>query len=218
LYVSAEGIFLFLYFNIVMAKFIGERISTEDHPKSTTIVIRPKRVLWKEIVLGFWLAGFTFAGLYVIYLLVFGGMDTLQVGENFDEDIRKQQIIYLIVFTAFWVLFEYVTVKAFFWIIFGKELVMIDTEALSIKKSILGYGKSHRFFFENIKKVSYEKPDSLSLNTFLDNSYWSTGTEVMKVEHKGKTKSFGRKLDDKDAKLLYRFIGDRMKKWRKASS
>ena len=56
-----------------MVKFIGDRISTEDHAKSTTIVITPKRVLWKEIVLGLWVAGFTFAGLYVIYLLFFGG-------------------------------------------------------------------------------------------------------------------------------------------------
>ena len=201
-----------------MAKFIGDRISTEDHPKSTTIVVTPKRVLWKEIILGLWLAGFTFAGMYIIYLLFFGGMDSLQTGTNFDEDIRRQQIIYLIVFAAFWAYFEYVTLKAFLWILFGKELIMIDTEAVSIKKSILGYGKSHRFFFENIKKFTYEKPDSLSLNTFLDNSYWSTGTEVYKIEHKGKAKTFGRKIDDKEAKLLHRFITDRMKKWRKTNS
>lgn len=206
-----------IFYFCSMPKFIGDRISFEDHPKSTTIIITPKRVMWKEILLGLWLAGFTFAGLYMIYLLFFGGLDTLEVGVNFDEEVRRQQQIYLIVFIAFWGYFEFVTLKTFFWIVKGRELIMIDAEAMSVKKSIFGYGKQHRFFFENIKKFRYEKPDSLSLNTFLDNSYWSTGSEVYKLEYFGKSKSFGRKIDQKDAAVLFRLLNDRIKKWRKKS-
>ena len=199
-----------------MAKFIGDRISTEDHERSTTIVITPKRVLWKEILLGFWCAGFTFAGCYIIYLLWFGGIDQLEVGINFDEEVRRQQIIYLFIFLAFWAYIEYVTIKAFLWIVFGKELIMIDSEAMSVKKSIWTYGKSQRFFFENIKNFKYEKPDTHSMNTFLDNAYWSVGTEVYKLDYMGKSKTFGRKLDEKEAKQLFKFLSDRLKKWRKA--
>jgi len=198
-----------------MPKFIGDRISFEDHQNSTTIIITPKRVLWKEILLGLWVAGFGFAGLYMIYLLFFGGLDSLEVGTNFDEDVRRQQQIYLIVFIAFWGYFEFVTLKTFLWIVKGRELIMIDSEAMSVKKSILGYGRQHRYFFENIKKFRYEKPDSLSLNTFLDNSYWSTGSEVYKLDYFGKTKSFGRKVDHKDATILFRLLNDRLKKWKK---
>lgn len=198
-----------------MPKLIGDRISTEDHEKSTTVVIVPKRVLWKEILLISWVLAFTFTGFYFIYLLFFGGIDELETGVNFDQSVRDQQLIYLTILIAFWGYFEYLTVKAVLWNLFGKELIMIDTEALSVKKSILGYGKANRYFFDNIKKFRYEKPDSTSLNTFLDNAYWSSGSEVFKLEYLGKNKSFGKKVEEKEANLLLRFLNDRIKKWRK---
>lgn len=200
-----------------MYKEIGDRISMQDHERSTTIVIMPKRVLWKDVLLISWVLSFSFIGFYVIYLLFFGGMNELETGENFDEEIRRQQIIYLAIFTGFWIYFEYVTVKAVLWYIFGKELLMIDAESLSVKRSILSYGKAHRYFFENIKKLRYEKPDDTSLNQFLNNAYWSMGSDVYRLEYKDKTKSFGRRIDEKEAKLLLRFINDRMKKWKRKS-
>jgi hypothetical protein len=200
-----------------MTKTIGDRISVVDHEKSTTIVVLPKRVRWKEILLITWLICFTVAGLYVIYLLFFGGIDELKTGVNFDESVRDQQLIYLTIFVAFWGYFEFITAKATLWYLFGKELLMIDTEALTVKKSIFKYGKAQRYFFENIKKITYEKPDSTSLNSFLDNAYWSTGTEVFRIEYFTKTKSFGRRIDEKEANLLLRLINDRVKKWKKKS-
>ena len=51
---------------------IGDRISALDHEaKTTTIVILPKRVFWKEILLTLWLGGFTFVGFVAIYILRF---------------------------------------------------------------------------------------------------------------------------------------------------
>ena len=81
----------------------------------------------------------------------------------------------------------------------------VDENNISVKKEI----------FENIKELRFEKPDSTSLNAFLDNAYWSSGTEVFKLEYLGKKKSFGKKVVPKDANLLLRFINDRAKKWRK---
>ncbi|MEX1001284.1 MAG: hypothetical protein WDZ35_04140 [Crocinitomicaceae bacterium] len=198
-----------------MVKWIGERISTEDHEKATTVVILPKRVKWKEVLLVLWVIGFSFAGFYMIYLLFFGGISDLAVGENFDQEIREQQKIYLMIFIAFWAYFEFLTVRTTLWYIFGKELLMIDSEALSVKKSIFGYGKANRYFFENIKKLRFEKADPTSLNNYLSNAYWSVGTENIKFEYMGKTKSFGRRVEQKEAILLTRFIQNRIKKWRK---
>lgn len=187
----------------------------EDHEKSSTIVIMPKRVRWKDILLITWVIGFSFAGLYVIYLLFFGGLNTLEVGENYDQDIREQQIIYLAIFTGFWIYFEYMTMKVVLWYLFGKELLLIDNDGLTVKRSILSYGKAQRYFNENIKKIWYEKPDNTSMNQYFNNAYWSLGSDVLFLEFKDKKKSFGRRLDDKEAKLLLRFIQDRRKKWRK---
>lgn len=198
-----------------MVKNIGDRISMQDHEKSTTVVIMPKRVMWKDILLFSWVLGFSFVGFYVIYLLFFGGMNRLEVGENFDQDVREQQIIFLAIFTGFWVYFEYMTVKVSLWYLFGKELIMIDTECLSVKRSILSYGRAHRYFYENFTNLRYEKPDDTNMNQFLSNAYWSMGSDVFKLEFKGKERTFGRRLDEKEAKLLLRFIQDRVKKQKK---
>ena len=88
-----------------MVKNIGDRISTEDHDRSTTVVILPKRIMWKDVLLIAWVVSFTLVGFYVIYLLFFGGMNELAVGENFDEEIRRQQVIYLSIFTGFCIYF-----------------------------------------------------------------------------------------------------------------
>ncbi|UKN01505.1 hypothetical protein K6119_17410 [Paracrocinitomix mangrovi] len=198
-----------------MTKFIGDRISMEDHERSSTVVILPKRVRWKDILLISWVVGFTFAGLYIVYLLFFGGINELKVGVNYDEEIRKQQVIYLAIFTGFWVYFEYLTLKTVLWYLFGKELIQIDTEALTFKRSTLSYGKANRYFFENIKKIEYIKPDDTSLNQFLTNAYWSLGADAIKIYTKGKEKTFGRRLSEKEAKRLLKFINERSKKWRK---
>lgn len=198
-----------------MPKMIGDRISTEDHENSTTVIISPKLGGWKEIVLFLWVLGFTFAGCYMIYLLAFGGIDQLNVGTNFDQEVREQQKIYLIVFIGFWAYFEYITVKAVLWYRFGKELLMIDSEALSVKRSIFNYGKANRYFFENIKDLRVEEKESTSFSNFFENAYWTVGTDTIQLDYFGKKKSFGRRVEEKNAKLLVRFIIDRVKKQKK---
>lgn len=171
-----------------------------------------------DILFTAWSIGFTFVGLYMIYLLFFGGVNELNTGENYDEEVKRQQVIYLIIFVSFWAYFEVSTMKALIWTLFGKELIMIDAEALNVKRAIFSYGRSNRYFYENIKKLRVEKDDATSLNKFLDRAYWSPGSDTVKLEYLGKNKSFGRKLDEKDATLLLRFINDRIKKNRKKGS
>lgn len=197
-----------------MRKQIGERISTEDHERSTTVVILPRRVGWKEQLLLLWVIGFSLVGAYMMYLLFFGGIDSLNTAEHFDEDVRRQQLVYLAVFVAFWAYFEYITLKGLLWNFFGKELLLIDTDALSVKKSILSYGRAHRHFLENIKAVRYKK-STTSLNQFLDNAYWSRGQATVQLEGNHQTQLFGHKLSEREARLLVRFICDRLKKWKK---
>lgn len=188
----------------------------EDHEKSTTIVILPKRVLWKDLILFTWVLSFTFVGFYVIYTLFFGDLNNPDVETaQFDEDERGKFIIFLAVFLGFWVYFEYLTLKSALWYLFGKELLLLNSDGILVKRSILSYGKAHRYFNENIKKIWYEKPDTMSINHFFSNAYWALGSDALFIEHKEKKKSFGRRLDEKEAKQLLKFILDRMKKWRK---
>lgn len=194
-----------------MGKWIGDRISTEDHEKSTTIVILPVRNKVKEALLFAWILGFTFVGLSFVYILA-TGVELLNSPDDMTQEDFEQQKIYLIIVIAFWIYFEYKTVKAWLWYRFGKELLMIDTEALSIKKSMFGYGKARQYYFENIKNFGDRPIENTRFGHFFENAYWTLGMDRIIFDYFGKGYSFGRRLDDKDTKLLIRFIDDRIKK------
>jgi len=197
-----------------MGIWIGERISTEDHADSTTIIIYPKLVMWKLWLLAIWVGGFTFIGVVMMYLLA-GGIYSLEVVADNVEDIRDQQLVYLIVFLGFWFYFEYKTVKSLLWYRFGREYIKLDRDSLTHKRAILGYGKSVRYFYDNMKTIHQIKPETTSFGYFFENAYWSLGTDAIGFTHFNKAKSFGRRLDEKTGKLLLRFIDDKVKTLRK---
>lgn len=194
-----------------MVKWIGDRISVVDENNVTTIVIDPLRVWWKEILLTLWVLSFTFIGLFMVYLYFtnFAGLNYVQTPTP--DEIDNQRI-YTIVFLGFWAYFEYRTVKALMWYRFGKELIRIDIDGFRLKKSILTYGKAHRYFFENMKKFGLRKQEPTTFGNFFENAYWSMGTDALLFDYKGKSKSFGRRLNEKDSRLLMRLIDDRIKK------
>lgn len=194
-----------------MTKWIGDRISHEDNNGITTIVIRPIKSNWKEWLLTFWVFSFTFVGLVMIYLL-FTNFEALNYAEAPDEETLQNQTIYAFIFIAFWAYFEYKTAKSLLWYKYGKELIMIDSEALSIKKSIMSYGKANRFFFENIKDFHQLKEEPTNFNNFFENAYWALGTDSLTFKYFNKSKSFGRRLKEQDGRLLLRLIDDRVKK------
>ena len=194
-----------------MVNWIGDRISIQDKDQITTIVIEPVRVWWKEIFLTLWVAGFTFVGLVMIYMLMTDFSSLQYDVAQTNEDIRNQ-IIYAVVFLSFWAYFEYKTLKALLWYRFGKELVRIDGDGFTLKKSILSYGKANRFFFENMKDFQQRIEEETSFSNFFENAYWAMGSDAIVFNHQKKKISFGRRVDSKSARLLVRLIDDRIKK------
>lgn len=178
-------------------KKIGERITFEDQNNVTTIVISPPSVNWKNSILFTWILGMLYVGIYIMYNLLAG---------NFDKD----QQIFFTAFMVFWVYFEYRGIKSLIWIRFGKELLRIDDQYLSYKRSLKKYGKANKFFIENIQKFRVvEQKDSKYIKAF-ENSYWELGKETMEFESIGKTIKFGRKLESQDVKLLFKVVEKRL--------
>ena len=191
---------------------IGERISAKDHEdKTTTIVILPKRVLWKEALLTLWLAGFTFVGVVAIYILI-TGVELLNTAPGASAEDFDKQKIYLIVFIGFWFYFWFKVARAWLWYRFGKELIKIDRTGLSIKKSIFGYGKAKSYLLENMKKFSLIKEEKTNFGNFFENSFWALGTDILTFDYFGKVKTFGRRVEMKEGRLLQRLIDDRVRK------
>jgi hypothetical protein len=203
-----------------MEKWISDRISTFTDKAYTSIIIFPKRKRWKEALLFAWTLGFTFVGVYLIYVLFFD-MNSINNSQTQLEgnpvEVLRQQKIYLTIFIAFWVYFEFKVVKGLLWVVLGKEMIKIDSDAIFIKNSILSYGKSNRYFHENIKKMELIEHKEFSFGFDYENAFWRKGTDSIIFDHKTKPISFGRKLDAQTARLLLRFISDRQKKLVKKS-
>jgi len=197
-----------------MEKKIGDRISAFVDKKNTSIIIYPKRTRWKEALLLAWVACFTLIGFFMIYLL-FGGLESYVDNSLLEGDVSenlRNQKIYILVFVGFWLYFEFKVVKGLLWVILGKELVQITTDSINIKNSILSYGKSNRYFFENVKNFDMIEHKELSFGFDYENAFWRRGTDSLIFDHRGKSIAFGKKLSQKDARLLFRFIVDRRKK------
>lgn len=197
-----------------MEKMIGDRISTLTEKQQTSIIIYPSRKRWKEAVLFAWVVAFSVVGIYMIYLLIGGGLEKIDNSgiEGDPAQVLKDQKIYVGVFVGFWLYFEYKVVKGLLWITLGKELIKISNDSLILKNSILSYGKSTSYFFENIKGLGLVQHEKLSFGFDYENAFWRKGTDSLIFDHRSKPISFGRKLNEKDARLLHRFIVDRIKK------
>jgi len=197
-----------------MEKMIGERISTFIEKDYTSIIVYPKRTRWKEAILFAWVIAFSIVGFYMIYLLIGGGLEQIDnTGlEGEPGEILRNQKIYLGVFVGFWIYFEYKVVKGLLWLTLGKELIKISKDSVILKNSIVSYGKSNSYFFENIKGFGLVQHEKLSFGFDYENAFWRKGTASLVFDHRAKEVTFGRKLDEKESRLLQRFMIDRIKK------
>ena len=174
-------------------KWIGNRISFVDQRTKTTIVVDPEKNVWINAIMGSWLAMW-----YAIGGTVFWALNVMP--------LKEQEVIILWVFVVFWCYYAFRVSKTFLWIMFGQEFIKIDDRAFHLKKSILSYGKSYPYYFDNIKNMTYEIPKQGSFQSIWESSPWINGGERFSFDYFQKKISFGRKLSEKEAKLLSQLI------------
>lgn len=184
-------------------KWIGERISFVDDKNLTTIIIEPEVKSWVSALMGAWVFMWYVIGAIVIWAL-------------FTLELKDQEKVILFVFITFWAYYGVRVSRGFFWLIWGREHIKINETALIYKKSIKGYGKAIPYYLENITKVRVHIPKEKSFQTAWESSPWIRGGERIEFDYMGKMVKFGRKLDEKDAQQLFKFvtkkIDDRLRK------
>ena len=186
-------VFLFLHY----MKTIGNRITFEDTPKRTTVVITPDKHILTNVLMGAWLAMWYAIGFVVVWSI-------------FVLSLTEQESIILYIFLVFWLYYAVRISKSFFWILYGKELIKVDSDALHIKKSVMTYGKAIPYLFDNIKDLQFEVPEARSLQSVWESSPWINGGERFSFIYFGKVKKFGRKLNEKDAQLLFNLLTNKI--------
>jgi hypothetical protein len=178
-------------------KWIGERISFVDDKARTTIVILPETATWIRGLMGAWVTMWLVIGATVIWAY-------------FSLKLTSQEELIIVVFITFWAYYAMKVLRSFSWIMWGKELVKIDEAAFYYKKSVRNFGKSTPYYLENIKKIELLQPKERSIQTVWEASPWIRGGERIEFEYLGKVIRFGRKLEEKEAKLLFNLVTKRI--------
>ena len=183
-------------------KWIGNRISFNETKERTTIVIEPQRNGLVNSLMGAWLAMW-----YVIGIATF----VYSMDHTFTE---KEQVI-IWVFFVFWVYYAVRVTRSYLWLMFGKELIKIDEVGLHYKRSIRKFGKSTLYLFGNIQDLQFDVPEESSVQRVWESSPWINGGERFTFSYFGKIVKFGRKLEEKDCKLLYTLVSKRIQERKK---
>ena len=101
-------------------KWIGKRISFEDISKKTTVIIIPENNVLINVLMGAWLGMWYCIGFVVIWSL-------------FELKLTEQENIILYVFLVFWMYYAFRISKSYLWILFGKEMIMVNVDAFHVK-------------------------------------------------------------------------------------
>jgi len=178
-------------------KWIGKRISFVEDKAKTTIVIYPENNSLVNAVMGAWVA---------MWLTIGGVM----IFSYFTFELNEQEELIVLIFLVFWLYYAVKVSRAFAWLMWGKELLKIDEAAVHYKKSILNYGRSTPFYLENIQHFNLFVPKEKSIQSVWEASPWVRGGERLEFDYKGKIVRMGRKLVEKDAKLLFSLLNKKM--------
>lgn len=178
-------------------KWLSERISFDEDNQKATFVIYPETKGWLKSLMGAWFAMWIVIGLTVIWSF-------------FAMKLTQQEQIILTVFLTFWAYYAYKVGRSFFWVLWGKELIKINENALIYKRSVKSYGTAHQYFFENIKKIKTFEPKERSLQAVWEASPWIRGGERVEFEYLGKVIRLGRKLEEKELKLFFNLLTKKM--------
>lgn len=177
-------------------KWIGERISFVDDELKTTIVIRPENIGWINALMGAWFFMWLTIGAIMFW--------------SFTLKLNRQEFLIVVIFLCFWAYYTVRVGRQFLWLLWGQEKVKINETAFIIKNSIRNYGKASSYFLENIQKVRIIELKPTSLQAVWEASPWVRGGEKIEFDYMGKTIRFGRKLNEKDCKILFQLITKRI--------
>ena len=168
------------------------KITVDNTDAGVVITIYPQLELWQKWILRAWLIIWTIVGMLAIMSMLKQG-----VGE---------QLIYTLVFTAFWLYFIYYAGRSIVWHQSGREYLRITNETLDYKRSWGVYGRAQSFDLNTIKNLGLVNLEGKSFAKSYQNAFWTVGGEQIGFEYLGRKVVLGLRLNEKDAKTIVKMI------------
>jgi len=150
--------------------------------------IAAKKVWSNIFFLPVWLTFWTFCGLMAMKWVLHPGPSTPR--------------LFISLWLIGWVLGETWAIYQWLWTAFGKEIVKVREGTLTIKRDILGRGKTRSFLVDRVTNLR-------ASGFFPSNSYWENylaqlrlGGGTVGFDSQGKTYRFGIQLMESDARTV----------------
>lgn len=182
-------------------KWIGNRISYEDHSSHFTLIISGKTEDWKFNLMIAWAIAWLFCGFSVLYLLFF-------------TNELQDQGLYYTTFLGFWFYFFYKITRAIMWRKFGMEFIKMDGDFLSLKRSLWGYGKAKQHILNNITSFEQDKLEDKSFAKVFNDSFWVLGQATVIMNLNNQKISFGAQVSSDDGKQLVKVLTKKLNKFK----
>lgn len=173
-------------------EFLSDRVSVERAPGRLSVVISARLSRGREAVLVAWYVAWAFCGAYVLH-------------EAWNAPPGRERQ-FMIAFLAFWLYFMVRIGRVVLWRIKGFESIRVRDGVLTIKNSILGFGKAADHYVENISRLGTLEVDRTSWKWQLNQSFWVMGAERLCFEHTGRQVIFGKGLTEEEARQVLAVI------------
>lgn len=172
-------------------KQISDRISYEKSEEKTHIEIITDMDKSKQNGLLAWMILWTVTCVFIVYQFFWNSSGT-------------EKIFYFVWF-AFWCYYEYKVVLAFRWHQWGKEVIEIDDENITVYKEIARRGLPKYYPIdevEDIRKIESER----TFSRVFGQSYWSISGETIAFTYGKRDVIFGTNINQHELKELLKFV------------
>ncbi|MCC6542230.1 MAG: hypothetical protein IT225_08425 [Flavobacteriales bacterium] len=185
-----------------MMEIVSDRVSIDRSADRISVVISARLTKRKEALLIAWFLCWLLIGTYVLYA---------RTNMPSGDPLRQ----FLLVFLAFWLYFVVRVGRALLWRLKGFEQWRLKDGVLTLKDSILGFGKANTYFVENIQRLGALNLDPTSFKHQLNDSFWTVGGERLGFEHLGRKVAFGKGLTEAEAKRVLFVLQEALRTARK---
>jgi hypothetical protein len=167
-------------------KVVSKRVSILEKDNVFSLVILPTVDKKKTGMLFLWLMAWTVCGIIVF--------------ANYFNLNNKEAKVFIIVYLAFWVYFEFKISRAFLWKKFGKEKLWVKQGTLYYQREVSGRGKIREFDLQLLGEFRYLELSHTSFSDQINQSFWVKGGERLEFDYQAKVIRFGMQLSDEEAR------------------
>ncbi|MDH7488784.1 MAG: hypothetical protein QHH80_04685 [Anaerolineae bacterium] len=176
----------------------ASRYTVEDTFAALQITIPAPRNWLLILFLGFWLGGWA-TGEVIVGALLLRGILAMLSGQTPDTG-EGAGMLFMAFWLTFWTLGGGFALFTWLWNLAGKEIVTVDGESLTIRKAVLGIGRSRRYEAAYVDRLRVSEDSGRSQGP------WSGG---LAFDYGGATVRFGAGLTPSDAHDVLARIADR---------